>query len=99
MECLDRQVDTGSDDAAEIGAIRVDDIESGGGTEVDDDAGAAVFFECSYGIYDAVGADFRGIVVMHRHAGFNSGLDQERLGIEVALADLPQHGIERRHYR
>ena len=36
---------------------------------------------------------------MHRHPGFYAGLNEQRLGIEITLAHLPQHRIERRHHR
>ena len=91
--------DAGANHSAKILAFRGNAIEGGRGAEIDDHAGTAIFFECGHAIHDAVSAHFGGIVVVHRHAGFHSRLDQQRLGIEVALANLAEHGIERRHDR
>ena len=36
---------------------------------------------------------------MHRHPRLHARLDKQRLRIEIPLANLPQHRIERRHHR
>jgi hypothetical protein len=65
--------------------------------EIHDHARAAVFFKSRHSIYDAIGAYLRGIVIQHLHTGLDAGLNEQRFGIEVALAHLAQHRIERRH--
>ena len=89
--------DTWTDDAADVFAFGGDAVERGGGAEVDGDAGASVFFESGDGVDDAVGANFRRVVVEDGHAGFYAGLDEKGLRAEVALAHFAQSGIERRH--
>src|SRR5208283_5666041 len=79
----------GANDSAHIFSSRRYTVEGGGCAEIHDHAGATVFFKCGDSVDDAVGAHLGGIVVMHRHAGFHTRLDEERLGIEVALANLP----------
>ena len=59
--------------------------------------GPPILLERRHRIHDAIGADFGGIVVEHRHPGLDPGLDEERLGVEITFADLAQSGIERRH--
>ena len=54
---------TGSDDAADVFALRGDDVEGGGGAEVDDDDGSAVAREGGDAVDDAVRAESRRIVV------------------------------------
>ena len=91
--------DTWTDDAADVFAFGGDAVERGGGAEVDGDAGASVFFESGDGVDDAVGANFRRVVVEDGHAGFYAGLDEKGLRAEVALAHFAQSGIERGHDR
>src|SRR5439155_4905738 len=71
-------------------------VKSGGGTEVYDYAGAAIFPECRHTVGDAVGADLSRILVVHRHTRAYTWLKEERLGAEVAFANLAQRGIHRR---
>ena len=73
-------------------------IERGRRAEIHHDAGPAEFLESRHRIHDAIGADFRGIVVKHRHASLDSRFDEKRLGAEITFADLAQSGIDRRHH-
>ncbi len=98
-ECVGGDADAGADDSAQVFAFGRDAVEGGGGAEVDDHAGASVFIEGGDGVDDAVGADFGGIVIVDGHAGLDAGLDEQWFRVEVALADLAQHGVERGHYR
>ncbi len=95
---ISRDADAGANHSAHVFALQGNAVEGGGRAEIDDHTGAAVLFECRYGVHDAVCAHFRGIVVMHRHAGFHPRLDQQRLGIKVPLTDLTKNRIKWRHH-
>ena len=60
--------------------------------------GPPYFSKAATPIHDAIGADLRRIVIVDGHSGFDSRLDVERPQIEIALAHLAQHRIERRNY-
>ena len=94
-----RDPDPRRDDAAQVLALARDHVEGGRRSEVHHDARAAVLLERRHAVDDAVGAHFRGIVVVHRHAGLDAGLDEQRPRVEVALAHLAQRGVQRRHDR
>jgi len=98
-ERVGRDSDAGADHPAEILSLRRYAIERGRRSEVDDHAWAAVFFEGSDRVNNAIGADFGGIVVVHGHPSFHSRLDVQRAQIEIALTHLSQHRIQRRHNR
>ena len=65
--------DAGGDDAAEVFGVGGDGVEGDGGAEIDDDAGAAVFVERGDAVDDAVGADFRRVIVEDGETGAGLG--------------------------
>src|SRR6266404_3682140 len=68
--------DAGRDGAADVFALRRDDVEGGGGAEVHHDAWPAVLRESGHAVHDAVGADFGGIIYLDRHARLHARLDE-----------------------
>ncbi len=93
-ERLSGDVEAGSDGSADEFAFGGDDVEVGRRAEVDDDAGASVFFECADAVSDTVGSGFAGMVDADGHPGFDSGLDKERLLVEVSFAELAQNPVD-----
>src|ERR1700723_3738526 len=82
-ERLERDLDAGRDDPAEVLAVGGDGVVGDGGAEVDDDAGSAETLVRGDGIDEPVGADLAGVVVADRHRGLDAGPDDERLVAEV----------------
>ncbi len=74
-------------------------VEGGRRAKIHDDARTAKLFEGRHTVDDAIGADLGGIVIVHRHAGLDARLDEQRARVEVSFADLAQGGVERRHHR
>src|SRR6185437_12062231 len=97
-ECICGNPDSGTNHSALILALCRYAIKCRCGAEIDHDAGTAVFLECRYAIHNAISANFRRVLIEHRHAGFDSRLDEQRLLMEVALADASQGGIQRRNH-
>ena len=83
-------LDAGHDGAAQVLALVRDDVEGGGGAEVDHDGGTAVQVVGAHRVGDAVGADLPGVVVEDRHAGLDPGAQHHGLDGQVALAHAPE---------
>ena len=75
---VDRYLDAGREHAAEELTARRHDVEVGRRPEIDDDRRAAVQRVRRERVDDAVGTDFLRVVVEHRHAGTNAGLDDDQ---------------------
>ena len=90
--------DAGGDGAADVITAGRDGIEGGGGAEVDDDAGGLVEVKGGGGVHDAVGADLPGIVHADLDPGFGAGAYGQRVGVEVAAAQLFEGIGQRRHH-
>ena len=71
--------------AAQIFAALGDAVEIDGRAEIHHDARPAVFGERRHAVDDAVRAHFLRIVVVHGHARLDARLDEERLGVKIAL--------------
>src|SRR4051794_40886728 len=71
-ESVRGDAEAGSDDAADVFAARGDDVEGGGGAEVNDDDGSAVARESRDPIDDSICAELGRIVDKQRHAGFDA---------------------------
>ncbi len=99
-ERLGGRLDTRSDGAAQIGALRVDDVDGGGGPEVDDDDRPAEPREGRHAVDDAVGADLVRVVVADRHAGLQPRPDDHHVAVARDLGEvLPRRGEPRNDRR
>ena len=97
-ERLGRDADAGRDRVAQVVALSRDGVEDRCRAEIDDDQRRRpVLVERGDDVDDAVGADFARVVVDDAHAGARSGADDERLDVEIAPAELLEHGREVRH--
>src|ERR1700722_2318087 len=96
-ERLERDLDAGRDDPAEVLAVGGDGVVGDGGAEVDDDAGSAEAGVRGDGVDEPVGTDLAGVVVADRHGGLDAGPDDEHLVAEVALDHGAPFGAEDGH--
>ena len=81
-----REHKTRSNGAATVRAGTVHDVDVRCRTKVDDDNRAAITLDGSYGIGDAIGSDFFGILQVERHA--TAGSWPYKQGV------VPQHALE-----
>ena len=98
-ERLRRDGQAWSDDSAHVFAFGRYVVEGSGGAEVDHNAGAPEPRKGGDAVHQSIGAHFRRVVHLDRHSRLDTGFDEHRLDIEVALAHLAQGGVERRHHR
>ena len=96
---LGARLDSRSDRAAQIGAVRRNHVHGGGGAEVDDDDGAAVRGIGRDAVHDAVGTDLVRVVVADRHTGLQAGAHHEDAArARIGRRRFPRRG-EPRHHR
>src|SRR5215469_846091 len=74
---VSRDADPRSNDTAQIFALGRYHIESRRGAEVHHNARPAELLESRNAVDNAVGADFRRVVVMHRHSRLHARLDEQ----------------------
>ena len=86
------------DRAAHVLAAPGDVVEGGRGAEIDHDRGAGVAVVGRYRVDDTVRAHLFGIFVQNRHPGLDSGTNDQRLALEVAMRQLFHRAVERRHH-
>src|SRR5581483_8220692 len=82
VEGVDGDLGAGGDDAAEVLAVVGDDVVGDRGAEVDDDAAATQALEGGDRVDEAVGADLARVVHADRHAGPQTGPDNQHLVTE-----------------
>jgi hypothetical protein len=96
---LERDLDAGEDDPAEILSVRRDGVVGDGRAEVDDDARPAETVVCGDRVDEPVGPDLARVVVADRHTGADPRPDDAHLVTEVALRHLGPLGTQLRDGR
>src|SRR5690606_1826998 len=89
---VSRDEDAGSDGSAPVVTLRPDQIDRGGGAEVDRDDRRPVGSDGTQGVDDAVGTHLTGVVDPQLHSGTGPGTDDYRL-----VAGEPVQGGAQRH--
>src|SRR3990172_1304020 len=95
---LAADAEAGGDGAAQVVAVLADGVEDGGRPQIDDDEGRPVLLDRGHGVGHAVGPNLAGTIVEDPQAGAHAGADDERLHLEVALADAFEHGLQVGHH-
>ena len=96
MQSIHGKIDAGGDDAAEISALPIDDIEGCGSTEIDHHQRSSILMMSRERIEKAVGADLFRCVHFDLEPPIQAGLGDDRLDVEPVAAEPAQMVAERR---
>ncbi len=90
VQGFEREIDAGGDDAAEIGAVVIDDVEGGRGAEIHHDERAAEAFVAGQRVDQAVGTHFLGVVHLDGEAPVEGGAGDQWFQVEPVAAEAAQ---------
>ena len=91
------ELQAGADAAARKGAAGVNGAKGGGGAEIDEDAGAAVFGLRGHGVGDAVAAQLARVFVFQVDAGLDAGRNDHGRFAKIILAHVLQRVVDGGH--